>query len=116
MHVVTTPSAHSMRVYDRPDSPNYSALCNVVVIGDRGFIVGLSGSDFYRMFRENGLSDFKRLGLVSVEAAVTEPHFRLIQRALRGVALVEHTGKTQHGPIPLLWVRITELESAHAAG
>lgn len=101
----------TLLMFDKLDSPNYSASCQITINGDRALVDSLNGVGFYQLFNEHGITPFTSLGIRTLYMAVSAAHLRLIRRALRAHPVVINvTGKSHIGQLTLEWVEISSLE------
>lgn len=83
------PRQYSIMIYgDHPVA--YEASCQVVIVGDRGFMHSITGAHFYDHWMKPGEVDrlLEACGVKSLEGYAVESHARLMARSLRNVARV----------------------------
>jgi len=98
----------TLLVFAEEGTPNFDSSVQINIYGSRAVLHTVNGKAFYEMLSTDAWAPFKKLGLDTLYASVTNAHLRLMKRSLKGVINVIEHGKNRIGDLVLNWVEITE--------
>ena len=97
-----------VRIYDRPDTDQYSACFQVYLDGDKAFIHSLIGRAFYTNIADMIKPMMKQVGVKTLEGYMTRPHAEVMKKVLEKIVDVEIVGPGRTAERDMVWVKLTD--------